>query len=145
MGTDVKSYFRPTQRGLITLICGLTVVSGCIWGDFRAEAIKAVAAELAPSHASMAKRLDTEVNPRGQGIVVLVRSETNCYPKYSWIRVSGPAYSDLFALDAQTQALTPQLPLIESATATQMERMTTDPSTLIADIRAHACKMASRR
>ena len=140
----MRSHRLERQRGFITLICGVIVVSACGWWDFDAKAIRAVTAELSPSHASMGSRLETVPNPRGQGVVVLVRSETDCYPRYSWIRVSGPP-SDLFALDAQSQALTPRLPLIESATATQMERMTTEPSTLIADVRAQACKMASRR
>ena len=140
----MRSHPLERQRGFITLICGVLVVSACGWWDFDAKAIRAVTAELSPSNASMASRLETMPNPRGQGIVVLVGTETSCSPKYSWIRVSGPP-TDLFALDTQTQALTPRLPLIEWATATQMDRMTTDPSMLIADIRAQACKMASRR
>jgi hypothetical protein len=139
----MRFYPLLRQRGFIILTCGVMVVSACYFWDFRAHAIRAVAAELASSHASMASRLETVANQRGQGIVVLVRSETSCYPKHSWIWVGGPQ-ADLFAFDTRSQALTPKLPLIDSASAAQMERITTDPATLIKDIRAHACAMARR-
>jgi hypothetical protein len=57
-------------------------------------------------------RLNTCWNAAGQGLLVFVRSASDCGPRYLWV-VDGEV--GVYAVDSESQTITPDLPVLKGA------------------------------
>src|SRR5438046_8755887 len=89
------------------IACGVMMLaSGCSdW--IRQSAVEAIASRMQPPDSAIITKLESSANPLGEGVIVLVRSERSCAPRYAWIWLNDRTPS--YALDDASQALTPDL------------------------------------
>lgn len=93
------------------LLAGSNV--GCVTHDMLLrEAREAVASHVGARDVALAKLLAPTLNTKGEGVLVFVRSDLDCGPKYSWIWLGE---SSIYAVDKASQALTPDWPTIAEA------------------------------
>jgi len=92
---------------LIAITAGAcnAVVGGCVSRVLR-EAIDEVAPLVQRSRPHLVGKLRSCANPKGQGIVVFVRSESDCGPGLGWLWIGR---SHIYALDDPSRAVTPTL------------------------------------
>lgn len=114
------------------------LTGGCTIHDWILErAVHNVAAEMDPQN-PVAKTLDASGNPKGEGIVVFSRAE-GCAPRFMWVVVTSKPY----AVDAASQALTPRLDVLTSATASEQARLGIDAESFGRMMREELCQQAA--
>jgi hypothetical protein len=101
------------------------------------ESLKAVGSQIGSAQTELRKRLETLPNPLGEGMLVFIRSETDCGAEYSWIWLNGS--TPLYALDARSQALTPRLEVLGQMAAPDSHRIRADASGLRSAIQRRLC------
>ena len=82
------------------LVAGIAafLAPGC---NVREAAVAAVGSAIRPTDSALVKKLETISNPGGEGVVVIVRPESGCVPKYGWLWLGGRNGS--YALDDASQ------------------------------------------
>jgi hypothetical protein len=113
---------------------GAFLASGC---NVREAAVAAIRSEIRPSDSALAKKLETISNPGGEGVVVIVRPESGCVPKYGWLWLGGKNGS--YALDDASQALTPGMAQLNQASSSTLKRFGSDAQSFGSKIAKFAC------
>lgn len=131
------------RRGLFHTLSAVLVVftSGCS-GYVRESAVNAITQEIQSEHSAVAAKLESSSNPMGQGVIVFVRADSNCAPRYAWLWVDDrtPGY----ALDTASQALTPRLAMLSNAAPATLQRIGSEPQTLSTAVREVVCQVAPK-
>jgi hypothetical protein len=118
---------------------GMFLVGGCS-GYIRQSAVDAIASQIQPPNLQVVSHFESSANPTGEGVIVFVRSESDCGPKYSWLWLNNRTPS--FALDSASQALTPGLTMLSKAPRRTLNRVGSEPQTLRTAIRDSMCHIA---
>ena len=107
---------------LLTFWAGahLLVLGGCYSDYLRQSAVQTIASNIQPANASLVRRLETSRNPTGQGVLVFVRSRSDCGPMYSWLWLSNQRS---YALDSPSRAATQRLRLLAQAPQSDTRRI----------------------
>src|SRR5688572_27646248 len=118
---------RP--RGLVRMLSAIAMVftSGCS-GYVRQSAVNAIAREIQSENSTVAARIESSSNPTGQGVIVFVRADSNCAPRYAWIWLNDR--TPRYALDTASRALTPRLAALSNAAPATLKRIGSEPHTL---------------
>jgi hypothetical protein len=126
-------------RTLSLIVAGVGVVlsAGCP-GLIRRSAVNQIAEEIQPARASVIEKLESVGNPMGEGVIVFVRSDSSCEPQYSWVWLN--ELSQSYALDKNSQTLTPGLRVLSEASAGLLQRMGAKPETFGEAIRESLCR-----
>jgi hypothetical protein len=142
-GSMVTSMGCRRPRRVLQTLSAVVIVftSGCS-GYVRESAVNAIAREMQPENATVAAKLETSANPTGEGVIVFVRADSNCAPRYAWLWVNEriPGY----ALDTASQALTPRLATLSSAAAATLKRTGSSPQTFSTAVRETVCQTARK-
>ena len=109
----------------------------------RESAIGAVRSELRPTESLPVVNLEAYANPEGEGMVVIVKPESGCAPKYTWIFLGQK--KDTYALDDATHALTPGLPMLREASPSIAKRSGAEPEGLKAAVVESICRSTSKQ
>jgi hypothetical protein len=123
----------------IVLLLGIAVTSGCVRYILQ-SAVAAIAAQIRPSDSPVVAKLLPMGNPKGEGVVVYVRPDASCVPRYVWIWINDRAGA--YALDETTRSLTPDLRTLDEASPDILRRVGAEPERLIVDIRVERCRVA---
>ncbi len=122
----------------VIVIGALVMAAGCTsW--IRQSAVDAVVSRLQPTDAALVNTLETSGNPTGEGIVVFVKSQSSCAPRYAWLWIGDNA---LYAVDTASQALTPGLPTLSEAPARMIKRAGADARALRTAHRKMVCRIS---
>jgi hypothetical protein len=114
---------------------GTLLASGCF---FREAAVAAIGSEIRSTDSALVKKLETISNPDGEGVVVFVRPESGCVPKYGWLWLGGRNGS--YALDDASQALTPEVPHLNQASSSTLKRIGSDAQSFGSKIAKSVCR-----
>jgi hypothetical protein len=124
-----------------TLSAVLVFFASACSGYVRHSAVNAIAAELQPkSH--VAEKLESTANPAGEAVIVFVRDESGCAPRYAWVWMNESTRG--YALDAASQSLTPRLDTLSTAPPEILQRIGSDSQTLTSAVRQVICPVARR-
>jgi hypothetical protein len=129
MGNIGSRSNRRLTLALIALATG--IATGCSRGihyGVQYMALTAITSEFRPPKAVATERLQTQGNPKGEGLVVFVKPESGCAPPFEWLWLGQK--KETYALDEASQALTPSLPLLRDAPASIVKRVGVDAETL---------------
>lgn len=126
---------------LIIASAGMVFSAGCP-GFIRQSAVDAIAAQIQPPNSAVLNQLESSGNPTGEGVIVFVRSQPNCAPRYSWIWLNDKTPS--YALDTASQALTPGLQTLSEASPSTLKRIGSGAETFGGAIRDSLCQRAQR-
>ncbi len=122
--------------GAMALI-GLT--AGCSQ-HVQSRAVEAVARHLQPANSTLAGKLESSPNPKGEGVLVFVRAESGCPPRYAWIWVGNER--SVYALDSGSRLLTPEFGELNQASPQMLQRVGSSGSGLSAAVEQVACQSA---
>jgi hypothetical protein len=125
-------------RSLAVVLVAAIANCGCQSWLF-ARAVASVKTALPPD-SPVLSRLRTTSNPRGSGIVVYVPSTAACGPEVLWV-----ADHETYALDARSQALTPDLRRFDEASAGALHSMGADTADFAPALRQFVCEVERRR
>jgi hypothetical protein len=131
------------RRGLLRSLCAVAIVctSGC--SEYvRQSAVTAIAQEIQSENSTLAAKLESSGNPTGQGVIVFVRADANCAPRYAWIWLDDRTPS--YALDTASQALTPRLATLSNAASATLRRIDSEPEKLRTAVREAVCQVARK-
>ena len=111
-GVPAMRYASVRAVYLVIASAGVVFSAGCP-GIIRQAAVDAIAAQIQPPNSAVVNKLESSGNPTGEGVIVFVRSQADCAPRYSWIWLNerNPSY----ALDKASQAITPGLQTLSEA------------------------------
>jgi hypothetical protein len=125
----------------IIACAGMFLVGGCS-GYIRQAAVDGIASQVQPPNSAVVHQLESTGNPTGEGVIVFVRSGSDCGPRYSWLWLNNRTPS--YALDRASQALTPRLRTLSEASRTTVNRVGSEGQTLGHAIRESVCHTARR-
>jgi hypothetical protein len=125
--------------GEILVVAGTVLAAGCS-GSVQRTAIDAIASQIVASDSAVVSRLQSMGNPRGQGVIVFVKADSGCAPRYSWIWLNNRTNG--YALDDASQALTPKLPRLRDASRSVIERVGSDVETVNSRLAEAFCRDA---
>jgi hypothetical protein len=132
----MKQFSNRMQPKVVSIWAIALLTSGCS-GYVRQSAVNAIAAQIQPHAAIVISRLESSSNPAGEGVIVFVRSDSSCAPRYAWLWLNRRTNS--FALDDASRELTPQLNTLSDAPGDILKRIGTDGGTFRDVVRASVC------
>jgi len=133
---------RP-QRGVLHGLSAAIIVFTCgCSGYVRTTAVTAIAREIQPGSSAVVANLESSSNPIGEGVIVFVRADSDCAPRYAWLWLNDrtPGY----AMDRASQALTPRLATLSDAAPATLKRFGSEPQALRTAVRDAVCQVARK-
>lgn len=122
----------------LLLIQGLMVVAGCTSGvQYLDDGREAIGARVQVVEPSIAATLERTANPKGVGVIVFTRSDSDCGPRFLWLYLDE---STTFAFNQASRALTPGLPLLATASDATKKKIGALAVDFETTIRDHVCR-----
>jgi hypothetical protein len=121
-----------TKLVSVALFLGIMCTPACVVRTPQ-DQVTAVASALRDGDGSIRKALRWQGNIKGEGIVVYVRPESGCEPRFAWIGFT----SRTFALDEAGHQLTPSVPI---STAADVKKHPGPPPPVTLGGRSHRAK-----
>jgi hypothetical protein len=133
------------QRRTLAQLCWLATAGsvaaaltcGCLVRElYLQSAVDYVAAQLEPSGGAVAKRLEALGNPRGEGVLIVVKAAEPCRVEYSWASLGKFA---TYAVNSASLALTPGLQPLSNAPIENLTKFGFDAAHASQHIHAQVC------
>jgi hypothetical protein len=122
LAPGLASSAKSIQLARVTLLlwCSITGIGCPDHGGVQTWATNEIGNHIEPRNELLKRRLNTCSNVAGQGVLVFVRSTSDCGPQYLWV---ADGELGAYAVDSESQIITPDLPMLERAPSDTREKI----------------------